>query len=244
VTAPEDLLKISELARRSGVSVGTIRFYIREGLLPRPTVKTSRNMAYYDESFVSRIRLVRRLQEERRLPLSMIRSIVSGGDEDHDAVPSLVELEAKAAAALEAEEHGEEIGERELIERTGITRDDLDELRALELITTRGTARAPRYAAVDVAIVEAIARARALGLTRELFPTSDLGVYVRAIRALVAEEVSLFAKRTRGRELPLPPDRLLEAAVNLMGELIRHLRKKLILELMTGIGERPRKRAR
>jgi len=67
---------------------------------------------------------------------------------------------------------------------------------------------------------------------------------VRAIRALVAEEVSLSAKRTRGRELPLPPDRLLEAAVNLMGELIRHLRKKLILELMTGIGERPRKRAR
>jgi len=176
VTAPEDLLKISELARRSGVSVGTIRFYIREGLLPRPTVKTSRNMAYYDESFVSRIRLVRRLQEERRLPLSMIRSIVSGGDEDHDAVPSLVELEAKAAAALEAEEHGEEIGERELIERTGITRDDLDELRALELITTRGTARAPRYAAVDVAIVEAIARARALGLTRELFPTRPLRI--------------------------------------------------------------------
>lgn len=244
VKSPDDLLKISELARRSGVSVGTIRFYIREGLLPRPTVKTSRNMAYYDESFVSRIRLVRRLQEERRLPLSMIRSIVSGGDEDHDAVPSLVELEAKAAAALEAEEGGEATGERELIERTGISRDDLEELRALELITAQGSARAPRYAAVDVAIVEAVARARALGLTRELFPTSDLEVYVRALRALVAEEVSLFAKRTRGRELPLPPERLLEAAVNLMGELVRHLRKKLIVELMSGIGERPRKRAR
>lgn len=240
VTAPEDLLKISELARRSGVSVGTIRFYIREGLLPRPTVKTSRNMAYYDESFVSRIRLVRRLQEERRLPLSMIRSIVSGGGDEHDAVPSLVELEAKAAAALEAEERGEEISERELLERTGITREDLDELRALELITVRGGARTPRYAPVDVAIVEAVARARALGLSRELFPTSDLGVYVRAIRGLVAEEVSLFARRTRGRELPLPPERLLEAAVNLMGELIRHLRKKLIVELMSGIGE-PRK---
>jgi DNA-binding transcriptional MerR regulator len=40
------LLKISELADRSDVSVGTIKHYLREGLLPEP-VKTSRNMAYY-----------------------------------------------------------------------------------------------------------------------------------------------------------------------------------------------------
>lgn len=242
MTAHDDLLKISELARRTGVSVGTIRFYIREGLLPRPTMKTSRNMAYYDESFVARIRLVRRLQEERRLPLSMIRAIVAGGEDGHDAVPSLVELEAKAATAIEAEEQGEAVPEKELIERAGITREDLDELRQLELITAVGPARSPSYAPVDVAIVEAVARARSLGLSRELFPTSDLGVYLRTIRSLVAEEVSLFAKRTRGRDLPLAPDRLMEAAVNLMGELIRHLRKKLIVELMTGIGERPAKK--
>ncbi len=242
VTAPEDLLKISELARRSGVSVGTIRFYIREGLLPRPTMKTSRNMAYYDASFVPRIRLVRRLQEERRLPLSMIRSIVSGGSVEHDAVPSLVELEAKAAKALDAEEQGDAITERALVERTGITREDLDELRALELTSPGGGPRSPLYAPIDVAIVEAVARARALGLSRTLFPTSDLGVYLRAVRGLVAEEVSLFAERTRGRELPLPPDRLLEAVVNLMGELIRHLRRKLIVELMSGIGDRPPKK--
>ncbi|MBI2392531.1 MAG: MerR family transcriptional regulator [Deltaproteobacteria bacterium] len=245
MTAPEDLLKISELARRTGVSVGTIRFYIREGLLPRPTMKTSRNMAYYDESFVARIKLVRRLQEERRLPLSMIRSIVSGSaDDEADAVPSLVELEAKAITALAAEKEGEAIGERELLERTGIDRQDLDDLRALEIITAQGSARAPKYLRVDAAIVEAVARVRALGLSRELFPASDLSIYLHALRALVAEEVSLFAKRTRGRDLPLPPDRLVDAAVNLMGDLIRHLRKKLIVELMTGIAERPAKRAR
>jgi len=240
VPGHDDLLKISELAHRTGVSVGTIRFYIREGLLPRPTMKTSRNMAYYDESFVARIRLVRRLQEERRLPLSMIRAIVSGGSNDgHDAVPSLVELEAKAAAAIEAEEQGDAVAERELVERTGTPHDELEELRTLGIISAQGSPRGRTYAPVDVAIVEAVARARALGLSRELFPTSDLNVYLKAIRALVAEEVSLFAKRTQGRELPLSPDRLMEAAVNLMGELIRHLRKKLIVELMTGIGDRP-----
>ena len=54
------LLKISELADRSDVSVGTIKHYLREGLLPEP-VKTSRNMAYYPADFVDRIRMIKQV---------------------------------------------------------------------------------------------------------------------------------------------------------------------------------------
>jgi DNA-binding transcriptional MerR regulator len=236
--AHDDLLKISELAHRTGVPVGTIRFYIREGLLPRPTLKTSRNMAYYDESFVARIRFVRRLQEERRLPLAMIRSIVSGGGEGHDAVPSLVELEAKAAAAVEAEQQGDAVAEAALLARTGLVADELVELCTLGVVTPDGPAHARAYGPLDVAVAETVGRVRALGLSRELFPTSDLVMYRDALRTLVAAEVSLFAQRTQGRELPLPEDKLIEGAVHTLGELIRHLRKKLILELLSG-GEAP-----
>jgi predicted DNA-binding transcriptional regulator AlpA len=49
------LLKMKELAEASGVSAGTIKHYLREGLLPEP-VKTSRNMAYYPPEFVERIK--------------------------------------------------------------------------------------------------------------------------------------------------------------------------------------------
>ena len=38
-------LKMRELAAASGVSAGTIKHYLREGLLPEP-VRTSRKMAY------------------------------------------------------------------------------------------------------------------------------------------------------------------------------------------------------
>ena len=40
---------MSELAERSGVSPGTIRYYLREGLLGEggDILRTSRNMAYY-----------------------------------------------------------------------------------------------------------------------------------------------------------------------------------------------------
>ncbi|MDQ3759336.1 MAG: MerR family transcriptional regulator [Actinomycetota bacterium] len=73
MSAPaKELLKISELAERADVPVATVRHYLREGLLPDP-VKTSKNMAYYPPEFVERIRLIKRLQEERFMPLRVIR---------------------------------------------------------------------------------------------------------------------------------------------------------------------------
>src|SRR6185437_459100 len=70
-----ELLKMSELAERSGVSPGTIRYYLREGLLGdgADIVRTSRNMAYYPPDYVERIGLIKRLQEERFMPLRVIR---------------------------------------------------------------------------------------------------------------------------------------------------------------------------
>ncbi len=80
MSAPaQELLKVSELSERSGVPVATIHHYLREGLLPEP-VKTSRNMAYYPPEFVDRLRLIKQLQEERFMPLKVIRELLDGGD--------------------------------------------------------------------------------------------------------------------------------------------------------------------
>ena len=63
-----ELLKIAELSEITGVPKDSIRYYVKEGLLPRPR-KTSRNMAYYDyATFVPRIKLIKELQERRFLP--------------------------------------------------------------------------------------------------------------------------------------------------------------------------------
>jgi DNA-binding transcriptional MerR regulator len=72
------LLKMSQLAERSGVSSGTIKHYLREGLLPEP-VRTSRNMAYYPPEFVDRIRLIKQLQEDRFMPLKAIKHYLREG---------------------------------------------------------------------------------------------------------------------------------------------------------------------
>ena len=72
---------MSELAERSGVSAGTIKHYLREGLLGEGDgiVRTSRNMAYYPPEYVERIKLIKRLQEDRFMPLRVIKGVL---DED------------------------------------------------------------------------------------------------------------------------------------------------------------------
>ena len=84
-----ELLRMGELAEASGVPAATIKHYLREGLLPEPH-KTSRNMAYYPPEFVERIRLIKQLQEERFMPLRVIREVL---EDDPDRARALVELE-------------------------------------------------------------------------------------------------------------------------------------------------------
>jgi DNA-binding transcriptional MerR regulator len=105
-TVSNGMLKMSELAERSGVSAATIKHYLREGLLGPgdEVVRTSRNMAYYPLEFVERVRLIKRLQEERFMPLRVIRELL--GADPHRAA-RLIELEDRIIErAIEAGETG------------------------------------------------------------------------------------------------------------------------------------------
>lgn len=68
-------MKISELSRRTGLTVPTIKFYMRQGLLHSGT-PVSATQADYDLSHVERLRLVRALVEIARLPISTIHALL------------------------------------------------------------------------------------------------------------------------------------------------------------------------
>src|ERR1700748_707583 len=87
-TETAELLRMGELAEASGVPAPTIKHYLREGLLPEG-VKTSRNMAYYPPEFVDRIRLIKRLQEERFMPLKAIKGVLDEGTHRAEALLAL-----------------------------------------------------------------------------------------------------------------------------------------------------------
>lgn len=69
-------MKISELSERSGVPVATVKFYIREGMLPRGEA-VSATRAEYGDDHLSRLRLIAALADVRGLPLTRVRDILA-----------------------------------------------------------------------------------------------------------------------------------------------------------------------
>ncbi len=102
-------MRIGELSRSTGVTVPTIKFYLREGLLP-PGEATSATQAQYGEEHVRRLRLVRALIEVARLPIASVRAVTAAVDDPpesfhdllgiaHDALPPAVDDDVDVASA-------------------------------------------------------------------------------------------------------------------------------------------------
>ncbi|SFP85056.1 MerR HTH family regulatory protein [Geodermatophilus dictyosporus] len=78
-------MQISELARRTGVPVATVKYYLREGLLPSGEL-TGATRARYDEAHVERLRLVRALLGPGGLSVATARSVLAAVDAPGTAV--------------------------------------------------------------------------------------------------------------------------------------------------------------
>jgi DNA-binding transcriptional MerR regulator len=219
--AENGLLKMSELAEQSGVSSGTIKHYLREGLLPEP-VKTSRNMAYYSPEFVERIRLIKQLQEERFMPLKLIKAML---DEDPERARALVELEDRI---LDRAQQGDQArtSAADVRERYEMPEEVLNRMAELDILSpnTRG------YSATDVAIIEAISRFRAGGYDESLgFTVHDILRYKRALEGLVTEEIRVLMDRLAGEMEPERALKLIDDGIEPLGDLIVALRTKLLV---------------
>jgi DNA-binding transcriptional MerR regulator len=215
------LLKMSELAEASGVSAGTIKHYLREGLLPEP-VRTSRNMAYYPPEFVERIRIIKQLQEERFMPLKLIKRML---DDDPRRARALIELEDRV---IERAMAGEErrISAAEVHRLYAVPREVTDRLVELEVLTPTRAGYSPS----DAAIVEAIARFRAGGYDERIgFTVYDTLRYKRVLEQLVEEEVTVLIDRLAGRMDTAEAVELISRGVEPLKDLIAAMHSKLLL---------------
>ena len=219
------LLKMSELAEQSGVSAGTIKHYLREGLLGggEDIVRTSRNMAYYPPDFVERIRLIKRLQEERFMPLRVIRGVM---DEDPERVHALVELEDRILERASAAQEQRRVSRAEVRRRYDIPANVLERLEELGVLTpsSRG------FDADDVAIVEAMVRFRAGGYDESIgFTVYDTLRYREALQPLVEEEVRTLLDRLAGEVEVDRAAAIIAAGAQPLRELIGAMHSKLLL---------------
>ncbi|MCE3265961.1 MAG: MerR family transcriptional regulator [Solirubrobacterales bacterium] len=217
----EEMLRMGELAEASGVSAATIKHYLREGLLPEP-VKTSRNMAYYPAEFVDRIRLIKQLQEERYMPLKVIKDLL---DEDPDRARALIELGDRLLARVREGEE-QRITSAEVHHRYEIPQEVLDRLAEIGVLSPDQEG----YSPTDVRIIGAIARFRAGGYDEQIgFTVYDTLRYKHVMGDLVKEEVDVLMERLAGE---VPPERaieLIEAGSEPLNELMAAMRTKEVL---------------
>ena len=194
-------LKMSELADASGVSAGTIKHYLREGLLPEP-VRTSRNMAYYPPEFVDRIRTIKRLQEERFMPLRLIREVLEQADRPR--TPRRDVLDRLPANVLD---RLEEIGVLTPT-RKGYDADDVQIIEAIARFRAGGYDEA-------------------LGFT-----VYDTLRYRDALAPLVEEEVRVLLERLTGEVEPEKAVELIRAGREPLRELIGAMHSKMLLRAL------------
>lgn len=74
-------MKISELAQETGVPLATVKYYLREGLLPQG-IPTSATRAEYGEQHARRLRLIRALAEVGHLSLDAVRAVLAAVDDE------------------------------------------------------------------------------------------------------------------------------------------------------------------
>ncbi|MFF8412224.1 MerR family transcriptional regulator [Streptomyces omiyaensis] len=109
-------MRIGELSRRTGVSVPTIKFYVREGLLPAGRL-TSPNQASYEETHVRRLRLIRALIDVGGLSVAAVREVIAAVDDPgrpiHDLLGEAAVRMVPRYGAEPAGEDGEGGGEED-----------------------------------------------------------------------------------------------------------------------------------
>jgi DNA-binding transcriptional MerR regulator len=193
-------MKMKDLERATGVGREAIRFYIREGLLPEP-IRTARNVAWYDPSFVERVLLIKKLQQERYLPLTVIRSIVAEDPPPSEAeVRTLRDLDGKLTPVADAERAraAERLGE--LAARVGVAPAELRALAAMEAVEIQTREGEEWLEGKAVTIAELWGRLRRAGYSEALgFGPEDLTLYVEVARWLAREELRLFTRHVAGK---------------------------------------------
>ncbi|MEU8078404.1 MerR family transcriptional regulator [Catellatospora citrea] len=170
-------MKISELSRGSGVSLPTVKYYLREGLLP-PGRAMGRNQAEYGDAHLRRLRLIRALIDVGNLSVAAVRQVLRAVDDDELPGHDLLGTAHEAIAGTPRADRGTAGWQAARAE-------------AARIVTERGWRVHAHAPALDQ-LADAIAALRELGQEDMLAMVDG---YAEATERLAVEEVGLVLAR-------------------------------------------------
>lgn len=197
---------MKDLCERTGLPRQAIHFYIQQGLLPEGK-KTSHNMAYYGEEHVQRILLIRKLQEERFLPLRAIRAVLDEHAGDFSPAQRQLLDEVKAVAAAQVPgllRSGQLVPLAPLLAESGLSARDCEGLVRAGLLVIHQAPGGGRLVPQDDAwLLTVFGQIRGLGFSEQLgFLPADLCLFDEAVASLFLKETALLTARLQ--HLPAP----------------------------------------
>lgn len=231
-------MKMKELERETGVGRETIRFYIREGLLPEPE-RPKRNVAAYGRVHVERLKLIRKLQQERFLPLSIIKTIVEAQAESRPrGLEAFIGLENSVGPLLsESLSHAPQKIE-EVSSRTNISLEDIREFAEFGLVAIDKREDGDWLSRRNVRIVELLADLRAAGFNDDVsYRTEHYRIYAQMMDVVTKYEVSLFYRNLASRIDTQEAAELAARGIRIINEMMPILRMEKLIREMTQVSE-------
>jgi DNA-binding transcriptional MerR regulator len=229
--------RMKDLCEASGLPRQGIHFYIQQGLLP-PGRKTGRNMAWYNEEHIERLRLIKKLQHEQFLPLKAIKALFDGDEgvfspRQHAFLAGVKDRLAESLKT--SDDRSPTLTPEAVAESTGVPAEDVEQAFELGLVGGARKDGELRIAAADAWIFEVFGEIRGLGFTPELgFRVEDMAVYQDAITKLLNEEVRMVFSRLS----ELPPEKvatMIESVVPILDRYIMRLHATKIREFFANV---------
>lgn len=225
------MMRMRELTTAAGVPKGTIQFYIKEGLIPKP-IKQSSNSAFYTEEHLNSILLIKELQTKRFLPLSVIKEIMMGGSGklSVNEIKTLIELDGKLYSNINENPEFEPVTEKQLSKQTGITAEDIEVMEKLGVFTPIWKGRKKLFDEEDIRLAECRVKLIQSGLTPELgFHASIAKIYKELIAKLVEKESKILLPLLTGKLEVEEIARILETITPIINTMLGIMHKKEIL---------------
>ena len=233
-------LRVEELAARTDVSVDTVRYYQKQGLIPSP--EREGRVAWYGDEHLELIGRIKDLQR-KGFTLAVIRRFVAGELDPTD------EALAVAMAGQQEDEDEEFLTMDELAERSGVPEALIESVAKEGLLVPRIHEGGERYTSGDVDVLRAGLRLLGQGL-----PLPELLAFAKrhheATRETAEMAVRMFDEHVREpiRQLDLPPEEradqlasafreLLPAATDLVAHHFRRVLLQVAQEHLESVGD-------
>lgn len=216
------LLTIDDLAHKVEVPSRTIRYYTQEGLLPPPMLRG--RLGLYTEEHVKKLELIKKLQKQTYLPLSVIREIVNN-PERAELLDKNIRLKEEVFSSLGYNLGSFKFGLRELAHKVSLSLKQVKKLEEIGLIGPEHVTGAKKYDQHDVEIAKMAKRFLDAG-----YVANSLKCFSDLLDELALTERELFYERFQS-EIEASPQKIIKHAKEIItaaNHLIFNLHAKLV----------------